>query len=126
MTRRSKTMKERTYYSTRGRTTFQRTMNYDERFYDHIMTMKQQDILGNYKHSIQCKNTTGGQGCEHSSRNMSRDVELANNIKLTETHQNQHSNQWRQPNPHVPFPIAPWIKSWTCHQSMDTILSWSW
>ena len=46
MTRRSKTMKERTYYSTRGRTTFQRTMNYDERFYDHIMTMKQQDILG--------------------------------------------------------------------------------
>src|ERR1700721_715855 len=108
MTGKLKTTKEGTYCSIKGRTTFPKMTSYEERFCDDTMITTQQDILENSKHSMQYGNITGGQECEPLSRNMSKGVELVNNIKSTETHQNQHSDQWRQPNLHDLFLIVPW------------------
>ena len=65
--------------SIRGRTIFQRTTIYDGTLWGTTMTWRQLDILGNWKHITQSRNTTGGLGWDPLWKTMCRDVDSASN-----------------------------------------------
>ena len=56
---------EEKQYSTKERTTFLKTKNYDETWSRCTMTMRWQDTLEDWKLTIQYDNTIGGQDFEH-------------------------------------------------------------
>ena len=80
-TGRQKSLKERTFYSFRERTTFPKIMNFDEKSLPNSTTKSPPDTLEKSKLSMPSKNTTGGLECEHSSRIMLKDAEFANNSR---------------------------------------------
>ena len=69
-TGRRKSLKERRSYSFKERTTFPKTMNFDEKSPPNFMTKSLLDTQEKSRPSTPSKNTIGGPECEHSSRTM--------------------------------------------------------
>ena len=55
--------------------------NFNVISYENIMTIRQPDIQGSFKHLMQSKNTIGGQDYEYLSRTTSKDVESVNSSR---------------------------------------------
>ena len=70
--------------------TFQKMKPCDKTLRECFMTMKWQDILGNWKHTTLSDNITGGQVYIPLSRTTYRDVEHVSSLKSTDTLQNWH------------------------------------
>src|SRR5271168_1824302 len=86
---------ERTFCSTKEKTTYRKMMHCGAILSGFIMTMQQQDTPGNYRHSMQYESIIGGQECEHLSRTMFKDVALVNNSRSTGILRNQPTNLLR-------------------------------
>ena len=76
-----KSLKERMFYSFKGRIISPKIMNSDRKSHLNFMTKSPLDTLEKSKPSTPLKNTIGGLECEHSSRTMLKDTEFANNSR---------------------------------------------
>ena len=122
----SKNLKDEILFSSKGKTTFHKTIIYDRTSLKCSMIMKQQVTLVNLKHITPCNNTTGGLDCTHTLKIMYMAVDLVNNSKLTDRHLDLLTSLLKELNPHDPSQTAPWISLQTCHLSMVLTLFWSW
>ena len=68
-------------YSTKERTTFLKTTNFDKKSPLNFTTRYQLDIQKKSKPLMRLKNIIGGQECEVSSRIMLKDAESVNNSR---------------------------------------------
>ena len=126
MTGQSRNLKDGILFSLKERTISHETMTYDETSPDYFTITKWQDTPENSKLIMLYDNITGGPDYIHMLKIMCMDAVLVNNLKLTDLRLVLLTFLPKGLNRHDHLQVVLWTLSWTYHQIMGLILSWSW